>query len=62
MQVVEYSAYGAQEPAVRERVSEILASRIQEHSGIKPTFFIAKGSCRVELALQKGYRRRRLSH
>jgi hypothetical protein len=35
-------------------VSEILARRIQERSGIKPAFFPVKASCSVELGLQKG--------
>jgi hypothetical protein len=43
----------AEDPAVA-RVGRMLASRVEEHSGVKPTFSQAPGACRVELALQKG--------
>jgi hypothetical protein len=35
-------------------VGKILASRIQERSGIKPTFSTARESCSVELGIQEG--------
>jgi len=39
---------------VFERVSKILARRIQERSGIRPVISTAQGSCNVELGLQEG--------
>ena len=43
----------SEDPAVA-RVGRMLASRVEEHAGVKSTFSQAPGACRVELALQKG--------
>jgi len=41
------------EDPMSKKVAEILASRIQEHSGVRPSFEKG-GACEVELKLQKG--------
>lgn len=45
-----------------EMVGKILASRIEERSGIKPAFSTATGSCSVELGASGRNRQGRISH